>query len=89
MTPLMQQEIQKFSLIWPTALKRSEVDKVTQAGVTILRAVKGSNQPQLSTAPFRAVSCGRLSESISATQQSVFRWLPAYIQLALWCALEL
>ncbi len=30
-------------MIWPTALKRYEVDKVTQAGVTILRAVKGSN----------------------------------------------
>ena len=43
----MQKEMQKIFrgglLIWPTALKRYEVDKVTQAGVDMLRAVKGSN----------------------------------------------
>ena len=54
--------------------------------------LRGAIRPHLSTAPFRAVSCGGWSESISTTQHSVFRWLcnlPAYIQPALLYALEL
>ena len=53
----MQKEIQRMCcrVIWirPTVLKRCEVDKVTQAGLIMLRVVKGSKiRPQLSTEPF-------------------------------------